>query len=359
MQKKILSVLIALGLNCCLVSGVMAAETKTDKTSAIKSPLIDEAKKNFKPIPAKAPDFKNNPTSKDKIELGKLLFFEPRLSSSQLISCHTCHNIGLGGSDTQETSTGHKWQSGPRNSPTVYNSVFNIAQFWDGRAPDLKEQAKGPVQASVEMNNTPEMAVATLKSMPEYVEMFKKVFPKDADPVTFDNMAMAIEAFEATLITPDSKFDKFLNGNDKSLNDQEKAGLKTFMDKGCVTCHGGVNMGGDAYHPFGVVAKPNAEIMAGDIGRFKVTQAKGDEFSFKAPTLRNITLTAPYFHSGKVWSLKESVEIMSDAQLGATLNEKEVSDIVAFLNAATGKMPKIEHPIFPASTDKTPKPKLD
>jgi cytochrome c peroxidase len=299
-----------------------------------------------------------NPLTPEKIELGKVLYFDPRLSSSALISCNTCHNIGMGGDDFQETSTGHGWQRGPRNAPTVLNSIFNIAQFWDGRAPDLKEQAKGPVQASVEMNNTPESAMKTIKSMPEYIEMFERAFPDEENPVTFDNMAKAIEAFEATLITPDARFDKYIKGDSAALTDEEKDGLKIFMDKYCSSCHGGINMGGQGYYAFGVIKRPDEEITAGDVGRFKVTKAKTDEYVFKSPSLRNIVLTPPYFHSGRVWDLREAVAIMSSAQLGARLTKSDIDKVVAFLKTTTGTQPKVEYPILPASTDDTPKPKL-
>jgi cytochrome c peroxidase len=268
--------------------------------------LMKQAQTIFKPIPQKPPTLERNPLTPEKIELGKVLYFDPRLSSSALISCNTCHNIGMGGDDFQETSTGHGWQRGPRNAPTVLNSVFNIAQFWDGRAPDLKEQAKGPVQASVEMNNTPEGAIKTIKSMPEYIEMFKKAFPGEETPVTFDNMAKAIEAFEATLITPDCRFDQYLKGDNSALTTKEKEGLKIFMEKKCSDCHGGINMGGQGYYPFGVVERPREEITAGDVGRFKVTQAKSDEYVFKSPSLRNIVLTPPYYHSGQGVGFKRS-----------------------------------------------------
>ncbi len=321
--------------------------------------LLARAQRAFKPVPAKPPVIAGNPATPEKVLLGKVLYFDPRLSASGLISCNTCHNVGMGGVDYQETSTGHKWQRGPRNAPTVLNSVFNIAQFWDGRAPDLEQQAKGPVQASVEMNNTPKRTVETIKSMPEYVALFRKAFVGEKDPVTFENMAKAIAVFEATLITPGSALDRYLGGRENALSGAEKEGLKIFMDKGCAACHGGVNMGGSAYFPFGVVARPSAEIMSGDEGRFKVTGVKSDEYLFKAPSLRNIVLTSPYFHSGRVWSLKEAVAIMGSAQLGITLNEQEVDRIAAFLEATTGKQPAIAYPILPASTDNTPRPKLD
>lgn len=321
--------------------------------------LMEKAQKRFKPIPQSTPQMQGKSFTPEKILLGKMLYFEPRLSSSALISCNTCHNVGMGGADFQETSIGHRWQKGPRNAPTVLNSVFNMAQFWDGRAEDLKQQAKGPVQASVEMNNTPEMTIKSVKSMPEYPVLFKKAFPGQSDPVIFDNLAEAIEAFEATLITPDAPFDQYLRGNQNALTAVQKDGLKTFMDKGCVACHGGINMGGEAYFPFGLVEKPRAEIMAGDMGRYKITQSKSDEHVFKSPSLRNIDLTPPYFHSGKVWSLKDAVQVMGSAQLGDTLNTDEVDKIVGFLKTATGVQPKVEYPILPAPTEATPKPKLD
>lgn len=328
-------------------------------TAGADDDLMTRAQTRFKPIPKTVAEMKGKSFTPQKMELGKMLYFEPRLSSSALISCNTCHNVGMGGADFQETSIGHRWQKGPRNAPTVLNSVFNIAQFWDGRAEDLKQQAKGPVQASVEMNNTPELAIKTLKSMPEYVALFKKAFPSQADPVTFDNMAEAIEAFEATLLTPDSPFDRYLEGNKDALNEAQKEGLKLFMDKGCVTCHGGINMGGEAYFPFGLVEKPKAEIIAGDTGRYKITHSKSDEYVFKAPSLRNIELTPPYFHSGKVWDLKETISVMGVAQLGAKLTSEEVDKIGRFLKTTTGVQPKVEYPILPAPTEQTPKPKLD
>ena len=321
--------------------------------------LMSEAQEYFKPIPAAAPVLKGNPATPAKVELGKILYFEPRLSRSALISCNTCHNVGLGGADFQETSTGHGWRKGPRNAPTVLNSVYNVAQFWDGRAKDLAEQAKGPVQASVEMNNKPEMVVKTLKSMPEYIALFKKAFPGEKDPVTFDNMAKAIEVFEATLVTPDSPFDRFLKGDAGALNKQEQKGLATFIDKGCSDCHGGINMGGDDYYNFGVIKVPASRLVADDKGRFKVTQKAGDEFAFKSPSLRNIELTTPYFHSGKVWSLKAAVVVMSTAQLETSLKKNEVDNVVAFLKTTTGKQPAVMHPIMPKPTNKTPQPKLD
>ena len=324
-----------------------------------KDDVMKRAQALFKPLPAKPPVLKGNPATPAKLDLGKKLYFDPRLSASYLISCNTCHNVGLAGVDLQETSIGHGWQKGPRNAPTVLNSVFNTTQFWDGRAEDLKAQAKGPVQASVEMNNTPERVVAMLKSIPGYVKLFQKAFPGPADPISFDNMAAAIEVFEATLLTPDSPFDLYLKGDRKALNKQQAKGLALFIDKGCVTCHAGINAGGTGYFPFGVVAAPSDEIRpTADTGRFKVTNTSSDNYVFRSPPLRNVALTAPYFHSGKVWSLKEAVAVMGSAQLGIKINDAETAEITAFLGTLTGKQPRVEHPILPPNSEKTPQPLL-
>jgi cytochrome c peroxidase len=319
--------------------------------------LRELANEIFDPIPSILPAVRGNPITRPKIELGKALFFDTRLSASGVFSCNSCHNLATGGDDNLETSIGHGWQKGPRNSPTVLNAVFNEAQFWDGRAEDLKAQAKGPVQAGVEMANTPEQVVATLKSMPQYVDWFTTAFPNEADPVSFDNMAKAIEAFEATLLTPASPFDQFLEGDDNALSEQQLAGLQLFIDQGCASCHGGVNVGGHGYYPFGVVETPGAEILPpDDKGRFAVTKTADDAYVFRAAPLRNIALTAPYFHSGKVWDLKQAVAIMGTSQLGTELTDDEVDQITAFLVSLTGEMPRVEYPVLPAETASTPRP---
>lgn len=321
--------------------------------------LRADANAVFKPIDAASVNsvVKNNAITPAKIELGHKLFFDPRLSKSQIISCNSCHNLGTGGVDAGPTSIGHGWAKGPRRAPSVLNAVFNVAQFWDGRAVDLKTQAKGPVQADVEMNNTPAAVEATLKSMPAYVAEFKAAFPNDASPVSFDNMANAIEAFEATLTTPNAKFDKFLAGDANALNDTEKKGLRLFIDKGCSGCHSGVNVGGNGYFPFGVAEKPDAAILpVADRGRAKVTNSDADAFAFRSAPLRNVALRAPYFHSGAVWTLEEAVDVMAKTQLGAALSPDENAAIVAFLNALNGDQPKVAYPILPARTKDTPRP---
>ncbi|HMQ57259.1 MAG TPA: cytochrome-c peroxidase, partial [Rhizobiaceae bacterium] len=310
----------------------------------------------FKPLPSTTPAVNDNPITPEKIDLGKALFFDPRMSASGVFSCNSCHNLATGGDDNLETSIGHGWQKGPRNAPTALNAVFNEAQFWDGRADDLKAQAKGPVQAGVEMANTPDNVLATLNSMPQYVEWFKASFPGEADPVTFDNFAKAIEAFEATLLTP-APFDAWLNGDDAAMSDAQKVGLKLFMDKGCASCHSGINLGGNGYYPFGLVQKPGADVLPeGDKGRFAVTATADDSYVFRAAPLRNIAVTAPYFHSGKVWDLTEAVAVMGTSQLGEELTDEDTVAITAFLESLTGKVPEVVYPILPPETAATPRP---
>lgn len=311
----------------------------------------------FEPIPANPPALARNVATRARVDLGAMLFFDPRISRSGVFSCNSCHNVGMGGMDGLETSVGHGWQMGPRNSPTVYNAVLNAAQFWDGRAADLAEQAKGPVQAGVEMNNTPQRVVETLESMPEYVEAFATAFPSEGGTVSFDNMARAIEAFEATLITPNSRFDQFLMGDLAVLDEVERRGLRAFMDQGCMACHAGANVGGQTYHPFGVVERPGASVLPrGDRGRFMVTETAADDYVFRAAPLRNIAITAPYFHSGTVWDLEEAVAIMGVSQLGADLSAQDVSDIAAFLRTLTGEIPQVVYPMLPPSSPTTPRP---
>ncbi|KJS40716.1 MULTISPECIES: cytochrome-c peroxidase [unclassified Roseovarius] len=320
------------------------------------SELRERAQELFSPLPSTIPALNDNVITDEKIDLGKALFFDPRMSASGVFSCNSCHNLATGGDDNMETSIGHAWQKGPRNSPTVLNAVFNEAQFWDGRAADLAEQAKGPVQAGVEMANTPDNVVATLTSMPQYIDWFTASFPGEQSPVSFDNFAKAIEAYEATLITP-SPFDAFLNGDDAALNDDQTAGLALFMDKGCSSCHNGINLGGNGYFPFGLIEKPGADVLPpDDRGRFAVTETADDSYVFRAAPLRNIDQTAPYFHSGKVWDLKVAVQIMGTSQLGEEINDAEADQIVAFLGALTGKMPEVTYPVLPTETLTTPRP---
>lgn len=319
--------------------------------------LRTRANEIFRPIPTQPPRIADNPASPAKEELGKMLFFDTRLSRSGTISCNSCHNLGSGGADNVPTSIGHGWQRGPRNAPTVLNSVYNIAQFWDGRAVDLRTQATGPIQAAVEMNNTPDRVEATLKSIPEYVQRFAEAFPEDKEPVSFENVARALEVFEATLVTPNAPFDRFLRGDDEAMSEQQLLGLRKFIGHGCVTCHRRVNVGGNAFFPFGMMKSPEEEVRPPeDTGRSQVTGRVIDEFVFRVAPLRNVALTAPYFHSGQVWELDEAVRIMAKSQLNAILPDQDVDDIVAFLHALTGEQPEIVYPILPPSTASTPRP---
>lgn len=293
------------------------------------------------------------------VELGKKLFFDPRLSKSGFISCNSCHNLSMGGSDNLQTSIGDHWQRGPINSPTVLNSNLSLAQFWDGRAKDLVEQAAGPIQNPIEMAITAEHAVEMLNGIPGYADRFAAAFPGEKDPITIDNAAKAIAVFETTLITPNAPFDRFLRGDTKALSPEQREGLKLFVDSGCASCHNGINIGGGQYAPFGVVEKPGAEVLPpDDKGRFMVTKTPDDEFVFKVPTLRNIALTPPYFHSGQSWDLEQAVGVMAVSQLGVELGAEDVKKIAAFLHSLTGEQPQVVYPILPPSTAATPPPQF-
>lgn len=286
------------------------------------------------------------------VELGKKLYFDTRLSKSGFISCNSCHNLSLGGTDNLKTSIGHNWQKGPINAPTVLNSSMNLAQFWDGRAKDLKAQAGGPIANPGEMAFTHQLAIEVLASIPAYQTEFKKVFKKDA--IDIDQVTQAIAAFEETLVTPHSRFDKWLKGDKKAISAQELAGYKLFKDSGCVACHNGPAVGGNSFQKMGVVAPYVASSPAE--GRVAVTGKDADRFNFKVPTLRNVELTYPYFHDGEAATLTQAVDTMGRLQLGKQFTVEENAKIVAFLKTLTGEQPKFALPILPPSTDATPRP---
>ncbi|MGF1444578.1 MAG: cytochrome-c peroxidase [Pikeienuella sp.] len=311
----------------------------------------------FEPIPQGPVEIDGAIPTEAQIDLGKMLFFEPRLSAGGNLSCNSCHNLGTGGADLAPVSIGHEWQKGGRNSPTVLNAVFNTAQFWDGRAADLVEQAGGPMVNPVEMAASEEHVLAVLTSMDGYVDAFAAAFPDAETAVTFDNAARAIAAFEATLVTPDSPFDRWMKGDDAAMTDAEKAGFEVFLEAGCASCHNGVNLGGNSYQPFGLVERPEWTLLPEeDKGRYAVTRAEEDAYVFKTPTLRNIALTPPYFHSGAVWSLAEAVEVMGVAQLGNELSQDDAAKIAVFLGALTGDQPQVTYPLLPPSGPTTPRP---
>ncbi len=282
-------------------------------------------------------------------ELGKKLFFDPRLSKSGFISCNSCHNLSMGGTDNIKTSIGHKWNQGPINAPTVLNSSLNLAQFWDGRAKDLQEQAGGPIANPGEMAFTHELAVDVLQSIPGYVVEFQQVF--GTDKIDINDVTKAIATFEETLVTPNSRFDQWLLGDDSALSSTELAGYQLFKQSGCVACHNGPAVGGTSYQKMGVVAPYKTTSKAE--GRFAVTGKDSDRFKFKVPTLRNIELTYPYFHDGEAATLTEAVDVMGRLQLGKTFTDDEKAKIVAFLKSLTGEQPSFMLPILPPSSDAT------
>jgi cytochrome c peroxidase len=287
-----------------------------------------------------------------KVELGKKLFFDPRLSRSGFISCNSCHNLSLGGSDNLTSSIGHEWQQGPINSPTVLNASMNLAQFWDGRARDLKEQAAGPIANPGEMAFTHDLAVHVLASIPQYVEEFKGVYGHDT--LGIDQVTDAIAAFEATLVTPDSRFDRWLLGDSTAITAEERAGYELFKETGCVACHHGPAVGGDSFQKMGVLTAYETKNPA--IGRAGVTHDEADRMMFKVPTLRNVELTYPYFHDGAAATLEQAVNVMGRIQLGREFTPDETAKVVAFLETLTGKPPTFALPILPPSTPKTPRP---
>jgi len=269
-----------------------------------------------------------------KVQLGKKLFFDPLLSLDGTISCATCHNLQRGGDDDMKSSFGIHGQKGNISSPTVYNSVFNFRQFWDGRAKDLKEQVRGPIENRVEMGNSMKNAVDTLKKNREYLQRFQEIYP---DGITEENLADAIAEFEKALITPGSPFDRYLGGENDAIDAEAKKGYKLFVSKGCIICHHGVNIGGNLFNKFGIYHDLNSS----SLGRYGLTKREEDRYVFKVPSLRNIALTAPYMHDGRMGTLRKAVELMSLYQLGRSIEPEEIDAIVVFLKTLTAPIPAI------------------
>jgi cytochrome c peroxidase len=296
-----------------------------------------------------------NPITEEKVRLGRMLFFDKRLSKNHDLSCNSCHGLETFGVDNKPLSNGHLDQLGGRNSPSVYNAAGHVAQFWDGRAVDVEEQAKGPVLNPVEMAMPSEAAVLkVLNSIPEYVEAFQSAFPEKKDSVTYDNFGKAIGAFERNLTTP-GRWDEFLAGNQASLSKAEQDGLVVFLDAGCGACHMGPYLGGLIYQKLGLI-KPWPDLS--DLGRFDVTGQEYDKLFFKVPSLRNIAETAPYLHDGSVETLDEMVFLMAEYQTGNKLSLSQVESVVEFLRALTGEIPEkyIAQPELPLSSATTPGP---
>ncbi|MDH5388048.1 MAG: cytochrome-c peroxidase [Gammaproteobacteria bacterium] len=313
-------------------------------------------------LPTTAPAPADNPTTAAKVELGKMLYMDPRLSSTGTVSCNSCHNVMEGGDDSRAVSMGVKGQTGGRSAPTVWNAAFYSVQFWDGRANLLEDQAKGPITNPIEMGmKDHDQAMGVIKSIPGYKAPFEKAFGKDS--VNIVNAAKAIAAFERTLITPNSAYDRFVKGDKKALNKQQQKGMNKFAELGCNSCHSGAAFNGPKmetgtgfFQKFPTFAN-NSFVekykLTDDKGRAEVTGKKEDTNMFRVPTLRNISDTAPYFHNGSVATLDEAVRIMAKAQLNRDLSAQDTKDIVAFLGALGGEYPEITMPRLPASKGST------
>ena len=307
----------------------------------------------FKALPTEAPSADNELTEA-KINLGRMLYYENRLSKGEKLSCNSCHMLDKYGQDNLPFSPGHEGKVGGRSSPSTFNAAIHIAQFWDGRAPSVEEQAKGPVLNPGEMGMpSADFVVEVLKSIPGYVEAFKAAFPGEADPITYNNFGKAVGAFERKLVTP-SRWDDYLKGNKEALTAEESKGFETFAKAGCVTCHNGPAVGGMMYQKLGLVkAWPELK----DQGRFEATKVETDKFYFKVPSLRNISETGPYLHDGSVKTLEEMVSKMGEYQLGKNLTPEETTSIVTFLKSLKGEIPAeyIAKPKLPESGPNTPK----
>jgi len=273
-------------------------------------------------------------TDKKKVLLGKKLFFDTILSKDGKISCASCHDLQNGGDDGLKFSIGIKGAIGNINAPTVFNSTFNFRQFWDGRVKNLKEQASVPIENPIEMGHDINVVIYDLKQDKKYVIEFLKIYDEG---ITKNSIVDAIAEFEKSLITPHSPFDKYLNGDKNAISDVAKKGYKLFIDKGCIVCHNGINVGGNLYNKFGVYQ--NAE--SSSLGRYNITNNEEDRYVFKVPSLRNVALTAPYMHDGRFDTLKETVLFMTNYQLGRHIDNKDIEAIVEFLNSLTGELPEI------------------
>lgn len=338
----------------CTTLGLAAVIHGLSPVSTQAAGLADSFLPLFKPLPTEVPS-PDNELTEAKIDLGRMLYFDKRFSKNHDVSCNTCHDVAKYGTDNSPVSTGHKGQKGGRSAPTVYNAALHIAQFWDGRAPTVEEQAKGPPLNPIEMAMpAKEQVEKVIESIPGYAEAFKKAFPGEADPITYDNFGKAIGAFERRLLTP-SRWDAFLKGDKTALTEEEQKGFETFATVGCANCHNMVGVGGHMYQKVGLV-KPWPELK--DLGRFEATKQEQDKYFFKVPSLRNISETGPYFHDGSITELSTMVKMMAEHQAGKTINDEQCNSIIAFLKALKGELPKdyIKEPKLPESGPDTPKP---
>ena len=318
------------------------AASSVSNASDADQDLLKQAQAIFKPLPSVEEARAEHPFTDAQVQLGKQLWYDPRLSKSDKISCNSCHSLDNYGVDGHSTSTGHNGALGGRNAPTSLNSGTLGIQFWDGRAPNVEEQAKGPLVNPVEMA-MPNLDVVAKKvaSIDGYNKSFKEVYADKGGEATIDNIAHAIGAFERTLLTP-SRWDKYLRGDINALSVPERVGLQTFIDKGCVACHSGMGLGGDTFQKFGLVKGPYWKYIDAknhNIGIADITKKEEDQNFFRVASLRNVAKTAPYFHTGTVKDLHEAVRVMGEIQLGKTLSSEEIDNIVVFLNALTGEVP--------------------
>jgi cytochrome c peroxidase len=290
----------------------------------------------FAPLPASVPSAAN-PATPAKVELGWRLYYETQLSADGSQSCNSCHLLDAYGAEPQPVSTGVTGAKGGRNAPTVYNAAGHIAQFWDGRATDVEEQARGPILNPIEMGmSSPNEVMARLAALPGYREAFAAAFPDERRPFTYDNVGKAIGAFERQLLTP-GRWDRYLAGDPAALSNDEKQGLTQFLDTGCQGCHNGPYLGGRMFQRIGVVQPwPDAT----DKGRMAVTAETADSLVFKVPSLRNVARTPPYFNNGGVPTLEAGVRLMATHQLGRQLTPEQTSAIITFLGALTGEVPE-------------------
>jgi cytochrome c peroxidase len=286
------------------------------------------------------------PTGLDrkKVALGRSLFHDTRLSADDTISCATCHSLDTGGAEHKKTSTGIGGQVGPINAPTVLNAALNFVQFWDGRAATLEEQAGGPIANPIEMGSSIEAVLTEIRGDATYAAQFAAAYP---DGVTEANLRHAIAEYERSLITP-SRFDRYLRGERDAITEQERRGYETFKSVGCTACHTGAGVGGTMFQKMGLVQNyfelRGGPLTEADNGRFNVTRRESDRHVFKVPLLRNVELTAPYFHDGSQDTLEDAVRIMGRVQLGRVLTDAQVADIVAFLKSLTGEIPAEARP---------------
>lgn len=289
--------------------------------------------RRFKPLRASFADGASPPA---RVDLGRMLFFDKRLSSTGEVSCESCHTLAAYGVDNRPTSPGVGGQRGQRNSPSVYHAAGAFTNFWDGRALTVEEQAVGPITNPIEMGMaSPKEVVARLEAVPGYADAFRAAFPGEAHPITYANVGKAIGAFERGLVTP-ARWDRYLQGEHDVLSEQEVAGLKLFTDLGCMTCHTGELVGASSFQKVGAQkAWPNQK----DLGRFTVTKLDSDKMMFRVPSLRNVVKTGPYFHDGSAATLEEAVRMMAEYQLGEDLTDDDVAAIVAWLGSLTGDLP--------------------